>query len=84
MFMVDEDAAKAIRTAYREKGEWPAIAELRRFYKIEDNITALQAVRTIASWRPPAAPPAGAPPTPEATGPGAPRVNGRFLRRAPP
>ena len=54
MFMVEDEAADAIRRAYLEKGEWPAVAELRRFYRIDDNAAALRAVRTIASWRPPA------------------------------
>jgi len=49
MFMVGDDAAQAIRSAYLEKGEWPAVAELRKFYLID--AAALRAVRTIASWR---------------------------------
>ena len=40
MFMVEDDAAEAIRRAYLEKGEWPAVAELRRFYRIDDNAAA--------------------------------------------
>jgi hypothetical protein len=52
MFLVSEEAAAAIRSAYLEKGEWPAVAELRRFYKIDDNDAALRTVRTIASWLP--------------------------------
>ncbi len=52
MFMVSAEAAEAIRMAYLEKGEWPAVAELRRFYRIEDNAAALRCVRTIASWHP--------------------------------
>ena len=50
MFMVGEEAAEAIRKAYLEKGEWPAVAELRRFYPIADNAAALRAVQMIASW----------------------------------
>ena len=52
MFLVSDEAAEAIRTAYLEKGEWPAVAELRRFYRIEDNAAALRCARTIASWNP--------------------------------
>ncbi len=50
--MVGDDAAQAIRSAFMEKGEWPAVAELRRFYRIDDNAAALRAMRTIAAWRP--------------------------------
>ena len=57
MFLVSDEAAEAIRTAYLEKGEWPAVAELRRFYRIEDNAAALRCARTIASWHPVKAPP---------------------------
>jgi len=52
MFLVSDEAAEAIRTAYLEKGEWPAVAELRRFYRIDDNAAALRCARTIASWHP--------------------------------
>ena len=31
----------AIREAYLDKGEWQAVAELRRFYRIDDNAAAL-------------------------------------------
>ncbi len=50
MFLVSAEAAEAIRTVYLEKGEWPAVAELRRFNRIEDNAAALRCARTIASW----------------------------------
>ena len=50
MFLVSDEAAAAIRTAYLEKGEWPAVAEMRRFFRIDDNDSALRVVRTIASW----------------------------------
>ncbi len=50
MFLVSAEAAAAIRTAYLERGEWPAVAELRRFYRIDDNVAALRCARTIASW----------------------------------
>ncbi len=52
MFMVSAEAADAIRTTFLEKGEWPAVAELRRFYRIDDNESALRSVRIIASWLP--------------------------------
>jgi hypothetical protein len=52
MFCVSDEAATAIRTAYLDKGEWPAVAELRRFYRIDDNAAALTCARTIASWAP--------------------------------
>ncbi|MEI7606734.1 MAG: hypothetical protein WCJ64_05065 [Rhodospirillaceae bacterium] len=52
MFCVSDEAASAIRTAYLDKGEWPAVAELRRFYRIDDNAAALTCARTIASWEP--------------------------------
>ncbi len=52
MFLVSKEAADAIRTAYLDRGEWPAVAELRRFYKIDDNAAALICARTIASWTP--------------------------------
>ncbi len=52
MFCVSNEAATAIREAYLEKGAWPAVAELRRFYRIVDNAAALTCARTIASWAP--------------------------------
>ena len=52
MFCVSDEAATAIREAYFDKGEWPAVAELRRFYRIDDNADALTCARTIASWVP--------------------------------
>ena len=52
MFCVSNEAAAAIREAYIDKGEWPAVAELRRFYRIDDNAAALTCARTIASWAP--------------------------------
>ncbi len=52
MFMVSDEAATAIRTAYFERGEWPAVAELRRYYMIEDNAAALKTAQIIASWQP--------------------------------
>ena len=64
MFLVSDDAAEAIRAAYLERGEWPAVAKLRRFYRIDDNAAVLRVARTIASWRPPSSdhtPPPGRP-----------------------
>ena len=52
MFCVSNEAATAIREAFIAKGEWPAVAELRRFYRIDDNAAALTCARTIASWVP--------------------------------
>ena len=52
MFLVSKEAAHAVRTAFIDRGEWPAVAELRRFYKIDDNAAALKCARTIASWTP--------------------------------
>jgi len=49
MFVVDEAMAEAVQRAFDERGEWPAVAELRRHMPMADN--ALQTVRTIASWR---------------------------------
>ncbi|MBF5095415.1 hypothetical protein F1643_14240 [Azospirillum sp. INR13] len=50
MFVVDEVMAAAVRRAYDERGEWSAVAELRRHVCIDDNAEALRVVRTIASW----------------------------------
>jgi len=52
VFVVDEAMAAAVRRAFDERGEWPAVAELRRHVCIDDNAEALRAVRTIVSWRP--------------------------------
>ncbi len=52
MFCVSQEAAAAIREAYLAKGEWPAVAELRRFYNVADNAAALTCARIIASWAP--------------------------------
>ena len=51
MFTVSEEERAAIRRAYDEGGEWAAVAELRRFFRIEDNQNALFAVRSIVRWR---------------------------------
>ena len=52
MFTVSEDERAAICRAYEEGGEWAAVAELRRYFPIEDNQNALFAVRSIVRWRP--------------------------------
>lgn len=61
MFSVSEDQTTAVQKAFHESGEWAAVAELRRFFPIQDNANALNAVRSIARWKipvfePPAAP----------------------------
>lgn len=48
MFMISESETAAILSAYQIGGEWAAVAELRRLFTgIQDNDTALQAVRAI-------------------------------------
>lgn len=56
MFTVSEDERAAICRAYEESGEWAAVAELRRYFSIEDNQRALYAVRSILRWRPASVP----------------------------
>lgn len=51
MFSVSQDEAAAIQNAFHESGEWAAVAELRRYFPIQDNTDALNAVRAIARWR---------------------------------
>jgi hypothetical protein len=60
MFIVSEDDASAIRTAFFDEGELSAAIELRRrFPGITDNARARECVRTIAGWKSePVAPPA--------------------------
>ena len=53
MFMVSDEAAAAIRKAFIEDGDAQAVAELRRFFRVDDDAAALGAARAIASWRPP-------------------------------
>lgn len=62
MFSVSQEEAAAIQTAFHERGEWAAVAELRRYFAIQDNADALNAVRTIARWRQPPATPSPANP----------------------
>jgi hypothetical protein len=53
MFIVSEEAATAIRTAYEQDGELSAAVELRRLFPgITDNAKALSCARTIAGWKP--------------------------------
>ncbi len=53
MFIVSEEAATAIRTAYEQEGEMSAAIEVRRLFPgITDNAAARECARTIASWTP--------------------------------
>jgi hypothetical protein len=53
MFVVSEEDAVAIRTAYEQEGELSAAIELRRrFPAIKDNDHAKESARTIAGWKP--------------------------------
>ena len=53
MFIVSEEAATAIRTAYEQEGELSAAIELRRLFPgISDNAEARAGARTIAGWKP--------------------------------
>jgi hypothetical protein len=53
MFVVSEEAAAAIRTAYEQEGELSAAIELRRrFPGVTDNAKARACARTIAGWIP--------------------------------
>jgi len=56
MFTVSEDERAVICRAYEESGEWAVVAELRRYLSIEDNQSALYAVRSILRWRPASVP----------------------------
>jgi hypothetical protein len=61
MFVVSEDAAAAIRTAYEQEGELSAAIELRRLFPgVTDNAKARECARTIAGWTPLRAAPAKA------------------------
>lgn len=53
MFSVSQDEAAAIQKAFHESGEWAAVAELRRHFHIQDNVNALNAVRSIVRWAQP-------------------------------
>ena len=53
MFVVTEEAAAAIRTAYEQEGELSAAVEVRRLFPgITDNAKALSCARTITGWKP--------------------------------
>jgi hypothetical protein len=52
MFIVSEEAAAAIRTAYEQDGELSAAIELRRHFPGLDNAQARDCARTIAGWTP--------------------------------
>jgi hypothetical protein len=53
MFIVTEEAAAAIRTAFDQGGELSAAVELRRLFPgISDNAKARECARTIAGWQP--------------------------------
>jgi hypothetical protein len=53
MFIVSEEAAAAIRTAFDHGGELLAAIELRRLFPgIIDNAKARDCARTIAGWTP--------------------------------
>jgi hypothetical protein len=53
MFIVSEEAATAIRTAYEQEGELSAAVELCRLFPgITDNAAARECARTIAGWQP--------------------------------
>jgi hypothetical protein len=52
-FMVTEEAATAIRTAFDQGGELAAAVELRRLFPdISDNAKARECARTITGWQP--------------------------------
>jgi hypothetical protein len=52
MFVVSEEAASAIRTAYEQDGELSAAIELRRHFPGLDNAKARDCARAIAGWTP--------------------------------
>jgi hypothetical protein len=50
MFVVSEEAAAAIRTAYEQEGELSAAIEVRRLFPgITDNVRARECARTDAA-----------------------------------
>lgn len=62
MFIVSDEAATAIRTAYDQDGELAAAVELRRLFPgITDNAKAREAARAIAAWKPLPFPPVKSP-----------------------
>jgi len=53
VFVVDEEAATAIRRAWEEGGELAGVVELRRHFPlIADNEQARRCVRAIVGWAP--------------------------------
>jgi hypothetical protein len=53
MFAITEAEAAAIRTVFRQSGEFAAAIELRRLFPgITDNARARACARTIAGWKP--------------------------------
>jgi alkanesulfonate monooxygenase SsuD/methylene tetrahydromethanopterin reductase-like flavin-dependent oxidoreductase (luciferase family) len=53
MFSVNAAAAEAIRRAFEEGGETPAVLVLRRYFPgITDDAAAKLCARTIAGWKP--------------------------------
>jgi hypothetical protein len=59
MFVVSEEAAVAIRTAYEQEGELSVAIEVRRrFPGVIDNARARECARSIAGWKPPPVAPA--------------------------
>jgi hypothetical protein len=53
MFVVSEEAAAAIRTAFDQEGELSVAIELRRLFPgITDNAKARDCARAIAGWTP--------------------------------
>ena len=53
MFMVNEEAADAIRRAWTEGGELAAVVELRRHFPlVTDSADARRCVQIIVGWTP--------------------------------
>jgi hypothetical protein len=53
MFTVTEAEAAAIRTAFRQEGEFSAAVEVRRLLPgVTDNDLVRDCARTIAAWQP--------------------------------
>lgn len=52
MFVVSEEAATSIRTAYEQEGELSAAIEVRRLFPgVSDNAKARACARSIAAWQ---------------------------------
>jgi hypothetical protein len=57
MFVVSEEAAAAIRSAYEQDGERAAAIELRHHFPgVVDNLQARECVRASAGWTSPRVP----------------------------